>query len=76
MNLDPIAMALGIFLNGNGVRTGRNGRTGENPDAFAFAVLLTNMAVPLIDQLTQPKVYGHNAQKVANSVTNTKGGEQ
>lgn len=36
---------------------------GGYPDAFAFAVLLTNMAVPLIDQLTQPKVYGHNANQ-------------
>lgn len=32
---------------------------GGYPDAFAFAVLLANMGVPLIDQLTQPKVYGH-----------------
>jgi electron transport complex protein RnfD len=32
---------------------------GGYPDAFAFAVLLANMAVPLIDQLTKPKVYGH-----------------
>lgn len=38
---------------------------GGYPDAFAFAVLLANMAVPLIDQLTQPKVYGHNPNKVA-----------
>lgn len=33
---------------------------GGYPDAFAFAVLLANMMVPLIDQLTQPKVYGHS----------------
>ena len=33
---------------------------GGYPDAFAFAILLANMAVPLIDQLTQPRVYGHN----------------
>ena len=36
---------------------------GGYPDAFAFAVLLANMAVPLIDQLTQPKVYGHQITK-------------
>jgi electron transport complex protein RnfD len=35
---------------------------GGYPDAFAFAVLLANMGVPLIDQLTQPKVYGHNTK--------------
>ncbi|MFT4927579.1 MAG: electron transport complex protein RnfD [Phenylobacterium sp.] len=36
---------------------------GGYPDAIAFAVLLANMGVPLIDQLTQPKVYGHQASK-------------
>ena len=36
---------------------------GGYPDAFAFAVLLGNMAVPLIDQLTQPAVYGHADKK-------------
>ena len=32
---------------------------GGYPDAFAFAVLLLNMAVPMLDYYTQPKVYGH-----------------
>lgn len=32
---------------------------GGYPDAIAFAVLLMNMAVPMIDYYTQPKVYGH-----------------
>lgn len=32
---------------------------GGYPDAFAFAVLLMNMAVPMIDYYTQPRVYGH-----------------
>ncbi|MFC3033869.1 electron transport complex subunit RsxD [Pseudoalteromonas fenneropenaei] len=32
---------------------------GGYPDAFAFAVLIMNMAVPLIDHYTQPRVYGH-----------------
>lgn len=31
---------------------------GGYPDAFAFAVLLINMAVPLIDYYTKPSVYG------------------
>jgi len=33
---------------------------GGYPDGIAFAVLLMNMAVPIIDQLTQPKIYGSN----------------
>ncbi|MFV9996907.1 MAG: electron transport complex subunit RsxD [Arsenophonus endosymbiont of Dermacentor nuttalli] len=32
---------------------------GGYPDAIAFAVLLANIAVPLIDHYTQPRVYGH-----------------
>lgn len=31
---------------------------GNYPDGFAFAVLLMNMLVPLIDYYTQPRVYG------------------
>lgn len=34
---------------------------GGYPDAVAFAVLLGNMCVPLIDYYTQPKVYGGTA---------------
>ena len=34
---------------------------GGYPDAVAFAVLLGNMSVPLIDYYTQPKVYGRGA---------------
>ncbi len=37
---------------------------GGYPDAIAFAVVLMNMAVPVIDYYTKPKPYGHN--KVAN----------
>ena len=33
---------------------------GGYPDAVAFAVLLANMCVPLIDYYTKPKVYGRN----------------
>lgn len=32
---------------------------GGYPDAVAFAVLLANIAVPLIDNYTQPRAYGH-----------------
>ncbi|WP_432463190.1 electron transport complex subunit RsxD [Agarivorans sp. QJM3NY_33] len=32
---------------------------GGYPDAVAFAVLLSNMAVPMIDHFTKPKVYGY-----------------
>ena len=41
---------------------------GNYPDAIAFAVLIMNMAVPLIDYYTQPRVYGHgNTNSSANS---------
>ena len=33
---------------------------GGYPDGVAFAVLLLNMTVPLIDQYTQPKVFGRS----------------
>ena len=33
---------------------------GNYPDAVAFAVLLMNMAAPLIDQYIRPKAYGYN----------------
>ncbi|WP_105257811.1 electron transport complex subunit RsxD [Pseudoalteromonas sp. T1lg88] len=35
---------------------------GGYPDAVAFAVLLMNMAVPLIDHYTQPRTYGYGAK--------------
>lgn len=35
---------------------------GGYPDAIAFAVLIINMAVPLIDYYTQPRTYGHKRQ--------------
>lgn len=34
---------------------------GGYPDAVAFAVLIMNAAVPLIDAYTQPKVFGHKS---------------
>ncbi len=36
-------------------------RWGGYPDAVAFAVLLMNMAAPLIDQFTRPRTYGHGS---------------
>ncbi|MEI5640718.1 MULTISPECIES: electron transport complex subunit RsxD [unclassified Pseudoalteromonas] len=35
---------------------------GGYPDAVAFAVVMMNMAVPLIDHYTQPRTYGHGAK--------------
>lgn len=32
---------------------------GAFPDGIAFAILIVNMFVPLIDQYTQPRVFGH-----------------
>ena len=32
---------------------------GAFPDGIAFAIILMNIAVPLIDQYTQPRVFGH-----------------
>jgi electron transport complex protein RnfD len=34
---------------------------GGYPDGVAFAVLIMNMCVPLIDALTQPRVFGHSS---------------
>lgn len=36
---------------------------GGYPDGIAFAVLLCNMAAPLIDQYTRPRTYGHQTDK-------------
>ena len=36
---------------------------GGYPDGIAFAVLLMNMAAPVIDHYTQPGVFGHGEQK-------------
>lgn len=38
---------------------------GGYPDAFAFAVLLANMCVPLIDYYTRPRTYGHKPRGTA-----------
>ncbi len=36
---------------------------GGYPDAVAFAVIIMNMAVPLIDYYTRPRTYGHGRKK-------------
>ena len=35
---------------------------GGYPDGVAFAVLLMNMAAPMIDHYTQPRVFGHDSE--------------
>lgn len=35
---------------------------GSYPDAMAFSVLIMNMAVPMIDYYTQPRVFGHTSK--------------
>ncbi len=48
-----------IYGAGIGVLTYVIRTWGGYPDGVAFAVLLMNMAVPLIDQYTRPRVFGH-----------------
>jgi electron transport complex protein RnfD len=47
------------FAAGVGVLTYLIRVYGGYPDGVAFAVLLMNMCVPLIDAVTQPRVFGH-----------------
>ncbi len=48
-----------IFGAGVGILTLIIRRWGAYPDGVAFAVLLMNMAAPLIDRYTRPRIYGH-----------------
>lgn len=48
-----------IFGAGVGIITLVIRRWGGYPDGVAFAVLLMNMAAPMIDRFTRPRVYGH-----------------
>jgi electron transport complex protein RnfD len=48
-----------LFAAGAGVLTLVIRRWGAYPDGVAFAVLLMNMAAPLIDRFTRPRIYGH-----------------
>ena len=43
---------------------------GNYPDAIAFAVLILNMAVPLIDYYTQPRVLGHSKHVISHTKKN------
>ncbi len=48
-----------VFAAGVGLLTWLIRVYGGYPDGVAFAVLLMNMCVPLIDTMTQPRVFGH-----------------
>ena len=48
-----------VFGAGVGIITLLIRRWGGYPDGVAFAVLLMNMAAPLIDRFTRPRVFGH-----------------
>lgn len=52
-----------IFGAGIGILTYLIRIIGAYPDGVAFAVLLMNITVPLIDTYTQPAVYGHKGNK-------------
>jgi electron transport complex protein RnfD len=47
-----------IFGAGVGIITLVIRRWGGYPDGVAFAVLLMNMAAPLIDRFTRPRIFG------------------
>ena len=51
-----------LYGTGIGVLTYVIRTWGGYPDGLAFAVLLMNMAVPLIDRYTQPRVFGHRTE--------------
>jgi electron transport complex protein RnfD len=48
-----------VFGAGVGIITLVIRRWGAYPDGVAFAVLLMNMAAPLIDRYTRPRIFGH-----------------
>ena len=48
-----------VFGAGVGILTLVIRRWGGYPDGLAFAVLLMNMAAPLIDRFTRPRIFGH-----------------
>ena len=52
-----------IFAAGVGVLAYLIRNFGAYPEGIAFAVLLMNMCVPLIDMKTQPRVFGHRGDK-------------
>jgi len=48
-----------IFAAGAAMLTWVIRNFGAYPDGMAFAILIMNLFVPLIDKLTQPRVFGH-----------------
>lgn len=61
---DPVSGAAShtgrlLFGAGVGALTFAMRKWGAYPDGIAFAVLIMNMAAPLIDRYTLPRVYGH-----------------
>ena len=61
---DPVSAATSdrgrlIYGAGIGVLTYVIRTWGGYPDGVAFAVLIMNLAVPLIDRYTIPRIYGH-----------------
>lgn len=53
-----------LFAAGVGVLAYLIRSFGAFPEGIAFAVLLMNMCVPLIDMKTQPRVFGHRGRRV------------
>lgn len=51
-----------LFAAGIGLLTWLIRTQGGYPDGVAFAVLLMNLCVPLIDAHTQPRVFGHGSK--------------
>tara|TARA_R110001583_G_scaffold1282_2_gene10522 strand:+ start:3229 stop:4368 length:1140 start_codon:yes stop_codon:yes gene_type:complete len=49
---------------------------GGYPDGVAFAVLLCNMAAPLVDQYTRPRTYGHDIDTAKVSMLKEKTDKQ
>lgn len=61
---DPVSSAVTdrgrlIYGAGCGLLTFAVRAWGSFPDGVAFAVLLMNIAVPVIDRYTRPRIYGH-----------------
>lgn len=52
-----------LFGAGVGILTYTIRAWGGYPDGIAFAVLLMNMATPMIDYYTQPRVFGHDGEQ-------------
>jgi len=50
------------FAAGAGILTYLIRAYGGYPNSIAFAVLIMNMCVPLIDSMTQPRVFGHKSR--------------